>query len=204
MYRNYFFKNILLMTIFILLLVGCESKNKTEESKAHDHHDHDHDHSESLRGPIDEHTLGHILHAMGISVAGKDERSKIGKAIKVMHFAGDNEGLREVDSSADAKMTVYSYENAYVAEAHIDIAGSKQDSHIFVGVSSDLKKIIDMNLNGVKNDTAREFIKTFKGLDIVDGKVNVSIDENDEDAKNILATVNFIIGSLAKTVLSMN
>ena len=61
-----------------------------------------------------------------------------------------------------------------------------------------------MNLHGVKNDTAREFIKTFKGLDIVDGTVNVSIDENDEDAKNILVTVNFIISSLAKTVLSMN
>ncbi|QMU99149.1 hypothetical protein F0310_01765 [Borrelia sp. A-FGy1] len=201
MYRNYFFKNILLVTIFLLMLLGCESKNKSEESKEHNQHDH----SESLSsGSIDDHTLGHVLHAMGMSDADKEERSKIGKAIKVMHFAVYDEGLREVDSSADAKLTVYSYENVYVAKSNIDIGGSNHDSHIFVGLSSDIKKIIDMNLHGVKNDSAREFIKTFKGLDIIDGKINVSIDKNDEDAKNILVTVNFITSNLAKTVLSMN
>ena len=61
MYRNDFLKNILLMTVFLLLLVGCESKDKTEESKEHDHHDH----SESLSGSIDEHTLGAYIACNG-------------------------------------------------------------------------------------------------------------------------------------------
>ncbi|UER67544.1 hypothetical protein LKV13_01820 [Borrelia sp. BU AG58] len=193
MYRSDFFKTVLSVVMFILLLVGCESRDKTEggEEDMHTHPEH--------LGAIDEHTLGHVLHAMGVSAAG-EERLKIGQAVKVMYFVGDNGGLREVGSSADANMTVYLYGDAYVAETRIDVSGGKEDSHIFVGVSSDIKRIIDMNLHGVKNNLARDFVKTFKGLDITDGRVDLSIGENDGDAGNILSTVNFIIGSLAKTV----
>ncbi|WKC57923.1 hypothetical protein [Borrelia sp. P9F1] len=197
MYRGNFLKAVLSMAVFVLLLVGCESRDTTERSE-----EGGHVHIEPL-GSIDDHTLGHVLHAMGVSATG-GERLSIGQAVKVMYFAGDGNELREVGSSSDANVTVYSYENAYVAETNIDIVGSDQSSHIFVGVSSDLKKIIDMNLHGVKNDPARDFVKTFKGLDITDGRVDISIDENDADTRNILSTVNFIISSLGKTVVSMN
>ncbi|UGQ16050.1 hypothetical protein [Borrelia sp. RT5S] len=197
MYRGDFFKAISLMATFLLLLMGCESRDTTEgDGKG------GHVHIEPLES-MDDHALGHVLHAMGVSATG-EERLRVKQAVKVMYFAGDSEELREVSSRTDANLTVYSYENAYAVETNIDVVGSNQDSHIFVGVSSDIKKIIDMNLHGVKNDPAREFVKTFKGLNISDGRVDIAIDENDSDSRNILSTVNFIISSLAKTIALMN
>ncbi|WP_445435943.1 lipoprotein P22 [Candidatus Borreliella tachyglossi] len=200
MYRNNFLKTVLLITVFLLsfVLVACESKETSEESK-----NHDHSHSAAESGEaIDAHTLGHVFHAMGVP---REVQSKLVKDVKVMYFDVNNGTLSKVDSMTNAKIAVYVCGNAYVGEAPISISGSKvNDSYVFVGLGSGFKKIMDMNFHGVKNDPAREFIKAFKGIDIIDGKLNVTVDKNDEDTKTILSTINFIIGSVEKAAMLMN
>ncbi|APS98571.1 hypothetical protein Bmayo_01790 [Borreliella mayonii] len=187
MYKNGFFKNYLLL-FFLFLIIACTSKDSSNEYVEEQEADSS---SKLDDSKIDEHTIGHVFHAMGV-VHSKKDRKSLGKNIKVFYFSEQDGHFQTVPSKEDAKLIVYFYDNIYAGEAPINISG--KEAFIFVGITSDLKKIINSNLHGVRSD----LIGTFKDLNIKNSKLEITVDENNSDAKTFLESVNYIIDGVEK------
>ncbi|WKC76086.1 lipoprotein P22 [Borreliella valaisiana] len=188
MYKNGFLKNYLMGLLFFLI-IGCTSKDSSNEYVE----EQEVDSSSKLNdaSKIDEHTIGHVFHAMGV-VHSKNDRKSLGENIKVFYFSEKDGHFETIPSKEDAKLIVYLYDNIYAGEAPISISG--KEAFIFVGITSDFKKIINSNLHGAKSD----LIGTFRDLNIKNSKLEVTIDENNADAKTFLESVNYIIDGIEK------
>lgn len=187
MYKNGFFKTCFSLFLFFLI-IACASKDSSNEYVE----EHEAEGSSKLNdSEIDEHTIGHVFHAMGV-VHSKKDRKSLGKNIKVFYFSEKDGHFQTIPSKEDAKLIVYSYDNIYAGEAPISISG--KEAFIFVGITSDFKKIINSNLHGAKSD----LIGTFKDLNIKNSKLEITVDENNSDAKTFLESVNYIIDGVEK------
>ncbi|AIJ29728.1 lipoprotein P22 [Borreliella valaisiana] len=188
MYKNGFLKNYLMGLLFFLI-IGCTSKDSSNEYVE----EQEVDSSSKLNdaSKIDEHTIGHVFHAMGV-VHSKNDRKSLGENIKVFYFSEKDGYFETIPSKEGAKLIVYLYDNIYAGEAPISISG--KEAFIFVGITSDFKKIINSNLHGAKSD----LIGTFRDLNIKNSKLEVTIDENNADAKTFLESVNYIIDGIEK------
>ncbi|WKC88038.1 lipoprotein P22 [Borreliella japonica] len=195
MYKNGFLKNYLVGFLFFLI-IACTSKDSSNEYVE----EQEVDNSSKLddASQIDEHTIGHIFHAMGV-VHSKNDRKELGKNIKVLYFSEKDGYFETIPSKEGAKLIVYLYDNIYAGEAPINISG--KEAFIFVGITSDFKKIINSNLHGAQSD----LIGTFKDLDIKNSKLEVTVDENNSDAKTFLESINYIIDGVEKiSPMTMN
>ncbi|SCW31319.1 hypothetical protein SAMN02983004_00492 [Borreliella japonica] len=195
MYKNGFLKNYLVGFLFFLI-IACTSKDSSNEYVE----EQEVDNSSKLNdaSQIDEHTIGHIFHAMGV-VHSKNDRKELGKNIKVLYFSEKDGYFETIPSKEGAKLIVYLYDNIYAGEAPINISG--KEAFIFVGITSDFKKIINSNLHGAQSD----LIGTFKDLDIKNSKLEVTVDENNSDAKTFLESINYIIDGVEKiSPMTMN
>ncbi|AJA90187.1 outer surface lipoprotein [Borreliella chilensis] len=188
MYKNGFFKNYLI-GFLLFLIIGCTSKDSSSEYVEEQEVDNPSELNEASK--IDEHTIGHIFHAMGV-VHSKNDRKSLGKNIKVFYFSEKDGYFETIPSKKDAKLIVYFYDNIYAGEAPISISG--KEAFIFVGITSDFTKIINSNLHGAKSD----LIGTFRDLDIKNSKLEVTVDESNPDAKTFLKSVNYIIDGVVK------
>ncbi|WNY66726.1 lipoprotein P22 [Borreliella lusitaniae] len=188
MYKNGFLKNYLIGFLFFLI-IACTSKDSSNE----DFEDQEVDNLSTLddTSKIDEHTIGHVFHAMGV-VHSKNDRKSLGKNIKVFYFSEQDGYFETIPSKEGAKLIVYLYDNIYAGEAPISISG--KEAFIFVGINSDFKKIINSNLHGARSD----LIGTFRDLNIKNSKLEVTVDENNPDAKTFLESVNYIIDGVEK------
>lgn len=188
MYKNGFLKNYLMGLLFFLI-IACTSKDSSNEYVE----DQEVDGTSKLddTSKIDEHTIGHVFHAMGV-VHSKNDRKSLGKNIKVFYFSEKDGYFETIPSKENAKLIVYFYDNIYAGEAPINISG--KEAFIFVGITPDFKKIINSNLHGAKSD----LIGTFRDLNIKNSKLEVTVDENNSDAKTFLESVNYIIDGIEK------
>ncbi|MBB6213006.1 lipoprotein P22 [Borreliella californiensis] len=187
MCKNGFLKNYLLL-LLLFLIIACTSKDSSNEYVE----DQEADNSSKLDdSKIDEHTIGHVFHAMGV-VHSKNDRKSLGKNIKVFYFSEEDGHFQTIPSKEGAKLIVYFYDNIYAGEAPINISG--KEAFIFVGITSDFKKIINSNLHGARSD----LIGTFKDLNIKNSKLEITVDENNLDAKTFLESVNYIIDGVEK------
>ncbi|WKC90750.1 lipoprotein P22 [Borreliella carolinensis] len=187
MYKNGFLKNYLLLFLFFLI-IACASKDSSNEYVEEQETDKS---SKLDDSKIDEHTIGHVFHAMGV-VHSKKDRKSLGENIKVFYFSEKDGHFQTIPSKEGAKLIVYFYDNIYAGEAPINISG--KEAFIFVGITSDFKKIINSNVHGARSD----LIGTFKDLNIKDSKLEITIDENNSDAKTFLESVNYIIEGVEK------
>ncbi|MBB6208072.1 lipoprotein P22 [Borreliella lanei] len=187
MYKNGFLKNYLPLFLFFLI-IACTSKDSSNEYVEEQEAGNS---SKLDDSKIDEHTIGHVFHAMGV-VHSKKDRKSLGKNIKVFYFSEEDGHFQTIPSKEGAKLIVYFYDNIYAGEAPINISG--KEAFIFVGLTPDFKKIINSNLHGVKSD----LIGTFKDLNIKNSKLEITVDENNSDAKTFLESVNYIIDGVEK------
>ncbi len=81
MYKNGFFKNYLSLFL-IFLVIACTSKDSSNEYVEEQEAENS---SKPDDSKIDEHTIGHVFHAMGV-VHSKKDRKSLGKNIKVFIF----------------------------------------------------------------------------------------------------------------------
>lgn len=187
MYKNGFFKNYLSLFL-IFLVIACTSKDSSNEYVEEQEAENS---SKPDDSKIDEHTIGHVFHAMGV-VHSKKDRKSLGENIKVFYFSEEDGHFQTIPSKENAKLIVYFYDNVYAGEAPISISG--KEAFIFVGITPDFKKIINSNLHGAKSD----LIGTFKDLNIKNSKLEITVDENNSDAKTFLESVNYIIDGVEK------
>ncbi|WKC78840.1 lipoprotein P22 [Borreliella turdi] len=188
MYKNGFLKNCL-MGFLLFLIIACTSKDTSNEYVE----EQEMDSSSKLddTSKIDEHTIGHVFHAMGV-VHSKNDRKSLGKNIKVFYFSEKDGYFETIPSKENAKLIVYFYDNIYAGEAPISISG--KEAFIFVGIDSDFKKIINSNLHGAKSD----LISTFRDLNIKNLKLEITVDKNNSDAKTFFESINYIISGVEK------
>ncbi|EEF84815.1 lipoprotein P22 [Borreliella spielmanii] len=188
MYKNGVLKNYLIGFLFFLI-IACTSKDSSNEYVE----EQEVDNSSKLddASKIDEHTIGHVFHAMGV-VHSKNDRKSLGENIKVFYFSEKDGYFETIPSKEGAKLIVYRYDNIYAGEAPISIYG--KEAFIFVGITSDFKKIINSNLHGAKSD----LIGTFKDLNIKNSKLEITVDDDNSDAKTFLESVNYIIDGVEK------
>ncbi|WKC77926.1 lipoprotein P22 [Borreliella turdi] len=188
MYKNGFLKNCLMGFLFFLI-IACTSKDTSNEYVE----EQEMDSSSKLddTSKIDEHTIGHVFHAMGV-VHSKNDRKSLGKNIKVFYFSEKDGYFETIPSKENAKLIVYFYDNIYAGEAPISISG--KEAFIFVGIDSDFKKIINSNLHGAKSD----LISTFRDLNIKNLKLEITVDKNNSDAKTFFESINYIINGVEK------
>ncbi|WPM05950.1 hypothetical protein QIA41_02485 [Borreliella sinica] len=189
MYKNGFLKSYII-GFLLFLIIACTSKDNSNEYVEEQEVDSPSTLDDTSK--IDEHTIGHIFHAMGV-VHSKNDRKSLGENIKVLYFSEKDGYFETIPSKEDAKLIVYLYDNIYAGEAPITISG--REAFIFVGITPDFKKIINSNLHGATSD----LIGTFKDLEIKNSKLEVSIDENNSDAKTFLDSINYIIDGIEKT-----
>ncbi|WKD00707.1 lipoprotein P22 [Borreliella americana] len=187
MYKNGFLKNYLPLFLFFLI-IACTSKDSSNEYVEEQETENS---SKLDDSKIDEHTIGHVFHAMGV-VHSKKDRKSLGGNIKVFYFSEVDGYFQTIPSKENAKLIVYFYDNIYAGEAPINISG--KEAFIFVGITPDFKKIINSNLHGAKSD----LISTFKDLNIENSKLEIIVDENNLDAKTFLEAVNYIIDGVEK------
>ncbi|QFI14490.1 lipoprotein P22 [Borrelia sp. CA_690] len=188
MYKNGFLRNYLMVFLFFLI-IACTSKDSSNEYVEEQEAEQSSKVDDTSK--IDEHTIGHVFHAMGV-VHSKSDRKNLGENIKVFYFSEQDGHFQTIPSKENAKLIVYSYDNIYAGEVPISIAG--KDAFIFVGITSDFKKIINSNLHGARSD----LIGTFKDLNIKNSKLEITVDENNSDAKTFLESVNYIIDGVEK------
>ncbi|AIK18665.1 lipoprotein P22 [Borreliella afzelii] len=188
MYKIGFLKNYLIIGFVLFLIIACTSKDSSNE-----YVEEQENNSSKIddASKIDEHTIGHVFHAMGV-VHSKNDRKSLGGNIKVFYFSEKDGYFETIPSKEGAKLIVYLYDNIYAGEAPISISG--KEAFIFVGITSDFKKIINSNLHGAKSD----LIGTFKDLNIKNSKLEITVDENNSDAKTYLESVNYIIDGIEK------
>ncbi|WP_151074251.1 lipoprotein P22 [Borreliella turdi] len=186
--KNGFLKNCL-MGFLLFLIIACTSKDTSNEYVE----EQEMDSSSKLddTSKIDEHTIGHVFHAMGV-VHSKNDRKSLGKNIKVFYFSEKDGYFETIPSKENAKLIVYFYDNIYAGEAPISISG--KEAFIFVGIDSDFKKIINSNLHGAKSD----LISTFRDLNIKNLKLEITVDKNNSDAKTFFESINYIISGVEK------
>ncbi|WNY64002.1 lipoprotein P22 [Borreliella americana] len=187
MYKNGFLKTYLPLFLFFLI-IACTSKDSSNEYVEEQETENS---SKLDDSKIDEHTIGHVFHAMGV-VHSKKDRKSLGENIKVFYFSEVDGYFQTIPSKENAKLIVYFYDNIYAGEAPINISG--KEAFIFVGITPDFKKIINSNLHGAKS----ELISTFKNLNIENSKLEIIVDENNLDAKTFLKAVNYIVDGVEK------
>ncbi|MCD2349119.1 lipoprotein P22 [Borreliella americana] len=187
MYKNGFLKNYLPLFLFFLI-IACTSKDSSNEYVEEQETESS---SKLDDSKIDEHTIGHVFHAMGV-VHSKKDRKSLGENIKIFYFSEVDGYFQTIPSKENAKLIVYFYDNIYAGEVPINIFG--KEAFIFVGITPDFKKIINSNLHGAKSD----LIGTFKDLNIKNSKLEIIVDENNLDAKTFLEAVNYIIDGVEK------
>ncbi|MCD2332667.1 lipoprotein P22 [Borreliella americana] len=187
MYKNGFLKDYLPLFLFFLI-IACTSKDSSNEYVEEQETESS---SKLDDSKIDEHTIGHVFHAMGV-VHSKKDRKSLGENIKIFYFSEVDGYFQTIPSKENAKLIVYFYDNIYAGEVPINIFG--KEAFIFVGITPDFKKIINSNLHGAKSD----LIGTFKDLNIKNSKLEIIVDENNLDAKTFLEAVNYIIDGVEK------
>ncbi len=85
------FKNYLMGLLF-LLIIACTSKDSSNEYVEEQEVDNTSKLDDTFT--IDEHTIGHVFHAMGV-VHSKNDRKSLGKNIKVFIFLKKMDTLKQ-------------------------------------------------------------------------------------------------------------